>query len=301
MLNLIPGTIAILLLLSSGCKSTDDEHVSPSGYTLGKPDFSNILPDTLHEISGLTVIDSNTVACVQDENGIVFLYDIANSEIKNQFDFGADGDYEEITRVGQTIYILRSDGVLFEIQDFGTKDPKVDSIFTGIKARNNEGLCYDPDNHRLLIASKGKIGKGREFKNMRAVYSFDLQTRTLAERLLYEIDLPTVKQFAIENNISLPDISSKKKKKKKEDGPNIKFNTSAVSIHPITKKIFILSADDKLLFIYGREGNLEHIESLDPLLFNKAEGMAFLENGDLFITNEGQDKKPTLLRFSYKK
>src|SRR5690606_11819055 len=108
------------------------------------------------------VVDSNTVACIQDENGILFLYDIVNHEIKEQFTFGPDGDYEGIARVDQTIYVLRSDGMLFEIRDFNSEAPEVDSISTGIEAKNNEGLCYDEANHRLLIASKGKIGKGRE-------------------------------------------------------------------------------------------------------------------------------------------
>jgi hypothetical protein len=30
-------------------------------------------------------------------------------------------------------------------------------------------------------------------------------------------------------------------------------------------------------------------------MFNKAEGIAFFENGDMLITNEGQDNKPTFL------
>jgi len=40
---------------------------------------------------------------------------------------------------------------------------------------------------------------------------------------------------------------------------------------------------------------------LDPRVFNKAEGITFMENGDMLITNEGQDHRPTLLRFNYQK
>lgn len=39
------------------------------------------------------------------------------------------------------------------------------------------------------------------------------------------------------------------------------------------------------------KGNLEYIEQLDPIMFNKAEGITFYDNGDMLITNEGQDKK----------
>lgn len=40
-------------------------------------------------------------------------------------------------------------------------------------------------------------------------------------------------------------------------------------------------------------------ELLNPLVFNKPEGITFFENGDMMISNEGQHKKPTLLRFNY--
>jgi hypothetical protein len=48
------------------------------------------------------------------------------------------------------------------------------------------------------------------------------------------------------------------------------------------------------------DGSIEHIELLDPTMFNKAEGITFYDNGDMLITNEGQDKKPTLLYFKYR-
>jgi hypothetical protein len=48
-------------------------------------------------------------------------------------------------------------------------------------------------------------------------------------------------------------------------------------------------------------GEIENIERLNPSLFSNAEGIAFFENGDMLITNEGQNKSATLLRFNYKK
>src|SRR5690349_937816 len=83
-----------------------------TGYDLNKPKSTFILPDTLREISGITRIDDNTIACIQDENGILFIYDITKNSIKEQYKFNIDGDYEGITRVNNSIYILQSDGVL---------------------------------------------------------------------------------------------------------------------------------------------------------------------------------------------
>ncbi|MBP9220737.1 MAG: hypothetical protein KBF42_05095, partial [Chitinophagales bacterium] len=152
-------------------------------------------------------------------------------------------------------------------------------------------------NNRLLIACKGKIGKGPEFKDKRVIYGFDLSTKKLSEEPVYEFNLQVIKQFALEEKVDLP---TRTKKKGQITEPIIKFAISAIGIHPITSQLYVLSATDHLIFMFNSLGEIEHIEQLDPEMFNKAEGITFFENGDMLITNEGQDKKPSLLRFNYK-
>jgi hypothetical protein len=43
------------------------------------------------------------------------------------------------------------------------------------------------------------------------------------------------------------------------------------------------------MLFFSADWTLEHLELLNPALFNQAEGLAFYENG-LLINNEGQDK-----------
>lgn len=299
MLNLISNIPTVLTLFLLGCGATFTNNEKITGYNLSAPEKTLILPDTLREVSGLTNIDSSTFACIQDENGILFIYDAINNQLKKQYTFNIDGDYEGITRVDQTIYVLRSDGTLFEILNYTSDNFKLTSYATGIPANNNEGLCYDKDNNRLLVACKGKIGKGPEFKDKRVIYGFDLQTKTLTKEPVFDFDLQVIKQFAIKNKLNLP-TKTRKKKGEPTTEPFIKFGTSAICIHPLTKKLFLLSASDHLLFIFSMNGDIEHIEQLNPTMYNKAEGITFYENGDMLITNEGQDKKPTLLYFKYR-
>lgn len=266
-------------------------------YNLAAPDAKVALPAILHEISGITSMDDATVACVQDENGIIFMYDLKKKQISRQYTFHIDGDYEEITRVGSTLYILRSDGTLFEVLNYASKKFKVNSYFTGIPSPNNEGLCYDEKNNRLLIATKGKIAKGPEFKDKRYIYTFDLSVKKLQYTPLFELDVAEIKLFAEKAQIGLP---KKTNKKGEVTGTVLKFRPSAIAIHPITKKLYLLSAADHTLFIFSDSGAIEQIEQLNPVLFNKSEGLTFFPNGDMIITNEGQDKKPTLLRFNYR-
>lgn len=288
-----------LLSFIGGCSNTAViNNKKITGYDLIHPDQTHILPDTLREISGITIIDSTTVACIQDENGFLFIYDISKNTIKNQYAFNMDGDYEGIARVQNAIYILRSDGVLFEISDYTTKDFIVHSYQTGIPASNNEGLCYDADNNRLLIACKSNIRKGAGYKDKRAIYSFDILSKKLSEEPTFDFNLSDIQAFVKARNLSFPE---KAKKKRKLSEPAVKFRPSAIGIHPISKKLYLLSASDHCFFIFNRNGELEHVERLNPVLFNKAEGITFFPNGNMIITNEARDKKPTLLQFNYHK
>ncbi len=266
------------------------------GYNFNKPSISVVLPEILHEVSGLTIIDSSTIACIQDESGTLFLYDLEGRKIKKQYPLLSDGDYEGITHVNNTIYILRSDGMLFEVTDYQGK-PKIQNHLTGIPATNNEGLCYDRDNNRLLIACKSQTGSGAAFKNKREVYAFDLLAKKTILSPVFVFDVNEIKSFAEENHINLP---TKLKKKGQSLENVLKFRTSEIAIHPITKKLYLLSAADHMLFIFNMEGKIEHIENLNAAMFNKAEGISFFENGDMLISNEGQMGVPTLLRFNYK-
>jgi len=279
--------LAFIAFLILECNSRNLNNETFAGYGLARPDTILILPDILHEISGLTIIDDSTVACIQDEHGIVIIYDISKNEIKNQLNFGINGDYEDIARVGKTLFILRSDGVLFEISDFEIENFNLVFFETGIPAKDNEGLCYDKDNNRLLIACKSK----------RSIYSFDLSTKTLSAEPAFTFDVDALIKFAHKNNIKL---KTRKTKKDLFPEPILKFRTSAICINPITKKLFLISAEDHLLFIFNIDGRIEHIEKLPHKIFIQPEGLTFTNNGDMLISNEGKDKSPTIVRFDYK-
>lgn len=266
------------------------------GYDFSKPAWKDVLPESLHEISGLAIIDSNTIACIQDENGILFFYDTKLHKIKREITFGLNGDYEGITLVEKSLFILRSDGVLFEIKNFKSEKFSVKTYASQVPSINNEGLCYDASNDRLLIGAKGRINKDALYKDQRFIYAFDLKTKTLNKKPVFQLNINDI-------NISakLDGFNFTKRKDKKGNTLEIalKLNTSEIAIHPVTKQLYVLSATDHCLFIFNMNSNLEKITPLNPILFNKAEGLSFFQNGDLIVSNEGQAHEPTLLRFNY--
>jgi uncharacterized protein YjiK len=288
---------AVIFSILSGCQTGHSGPDKVTGYDFTSPDRTVILPAILHEISGLTFIDSTTVACIQDEKGILFIYDLASDEIQRQVTFFSKGDYEGITRVGDTIFVLKSDGILYEIADYKSDSITVLVCPTGISAKDNEGLCYDKYKNRLLIAPKENPLKGPGSKDRRIIYDFSLITMKLTDEPAYSFNIETLKEFAASNRIYLP---LKNKKKGLSTKPVLKFRPSGISIHPLTKDIYLLSSEDYMLFVFNYEGGIKNIFLLNPLLFRQPEGITFLENGDLLISNEGQSKSPaTLLRFNY--
>jgi uncharacterized protein YjiK len=273
------------------------ETVTGIGYKLSAPDRVYFLPEALQEISGLTEIDSSKIACIQDENEIVFIYDLSTGKIISRIDCGYSGDYEGIARVDSTLYILRSDGVLIEIKNFKS-DKFIRSTYpTGIAWKDNEGLCYNPSNNNLLIAPKEIPHKGSEDKDKRFIYGFSLASKALIQEPVFTIDLSAIENFASENHIKVP---MHDKKKSKKNDPDIEFRISAIEIHPITGRLFLLSSVDKLLFVMNTDNEIEYMQRLKSGLFDQPEGITFMKNGDMYISNEGKKNSPTLVRFNYR-
>jgi uncharacterized protein YjiK len=284
----------ILLFSIASCSTPTSSSHSISGYNFDEVDSQIKLPPTLHEISGITPLDSVNFACVQDELGIVFLFNSKSGKITGELPFYYEGDYEGIAKTKNALFILRSDGVLYETMLRSDSAEVVNIYETAIPASNNEGLCFDEKNNRLLIACKSKVGKGKEYKDLRFIYAFDLDTRQLSEEPVFQFDVAELKEFVIDQGIEL-----ETKKKKKSQDFVLKFRPSAIGIHPINGRLFLLTAMDHMLFIFDESGKAEYAIKLDSDKFNKSEGIAFFENGDLLITNEGQYKKPSIIRLNY--
>lgn len=271
-----------------GIHSTDTRKVNPVGYDLSNPDQTIILPPILLEISGITVIDSTSVACVQDENGMLFIFDMAKNEISDQFIFNYPGDYEGVARVASSYYVLRSDGTLFE-----TRNDKPSAFTQQIVSpvgppANYEGLCYDHRNHRLLIVPKSNPERGPGDEKKHPVYGLELQSGKNSGEKVLEFDLPAITRHAAENNIKIPD-----------EAKVISLRASDIGIHPLTNMLYVISAVNRMLFIFDEDGTVNYIEELNPDLFNMPEGIAFHDNGDVLISNEARTNPPTILLFKY--
>ena len=265
-------------------------------YALAAPDLHVALPARLAEVSGVTALSDTEVACVQDEDGVVFVFDLARRRVTRQMPFGPPGDYEDIARMGSRLFVLRSDGALFDIQGLaGTPPVKVRVL--RLPTADNEGLCLDERHRRLLIAPKSRLGKGRTFKDTRAVFAFDLERAALQPEPVIVLSVDALRAFAERQGRQAPDRPQKGGGKPR---PVLRFMPSALAVHPVTSEIFVVSAIDRVLATFDMTGGVTGYAALDPGLFRQPEGLTFLANGDLVITNEAAGGRPTLLLFKQK-
>lgn len=258
-------------------------------YDFATPSKTISLPSVLREISDISTINNNLIACVQDEKGILFKYNLKKNVIASQDSFYLDGDYEGIARVNSDIFVLRGDGVILEIKNGVKGKWEVQLHQTNIPATNNEGLCYDAANNYLLIACKSRNLNDTNARDKRMIYAFDLTTKKLLPEPVFEINIPHIKKYISEKYSMANGITDA-----------IKFKPSAIAIHPISKKLYLLSASGYLLCVFNK-GVFESAERLNPVIFNKAEGICFLKNGDMLISNEGQLGNGTLVLMKYKR
>jgi len=135
------------------------------------------------------------------------------------------------------------------------------------------GWEYDPETDALLLACKESAGKG--YRGFKAVYAISLKTMTLHEDpwLL----------------ISLKEIEKKSGKGK--------FNPSGIAIHPVSKTIFIISADRESIIEMSRNGKLLSQRELPRKINSQHEGIAFAPDLSLMICNDGQGRTGTLVRY----
>lgn len=268
------------------------------GYNLTEPEQRLKLSKKLEEISGLSLsLDGTTLIGIEDENGKIYLIDKSNGEIKEDFTFWKDGDYEGVEVVGSDIYVLKSSGTLYRVMNAGSKDQKVEKYNGFLNPDNDvEGLAYDPINHRLLLACKGKAGNGEPFRAKKSIYAFDLATLTLQPNPAFVISLDDIHDYlstapAIRKLDKLAEMF--------KPGSELTFAPSGVAIHPITGEIYVLSSVGKVLMIISANGKLLHIEKLRKEVHSQPEGLCFEPDGTLYIANEGKGGRGEILRFGY--
>ena len=263
-------------------------------FDLSHPTRRYPLPAELLEISGITDVDANTIACLHDEAATLYFIDLISGSIVDRLTFGVPGDYEGLTRVGELYFALRSDGLINRLRLRDGAIELLDTFRLAIPNQNIEGLGYDEALDRVLVSPKDFAKGDKATRDERVIHAFDPVTGKMATEPALRFSVSGIIAQAQAMGVELP-------VRKTDNGrelPALKLRLSSVAVHPGTDHYYLLSAVDHVLLVLDRNARLVSLHVLDPLTFPKPEGITFLPGGDMLISNEGKGGQPDLLRFN---
>lgn len=268
----------LLLLALTGCKQKKKIIKSPPHY-----DFSKVIEGKLDlklkEISGLAWdADRDEFLAHYDEAGKLFVLDKGTYDILEEYPFGAKGDYEDIAIYKGVPYVLRSDGIITKIirDSAGVRGVEAGKLSIS-GGKDFETMYADTARKALILICKNC---SMDSKSEVSAFAFYPDSIGFDNNPVYRINADTIKKMS-------PHKTSK-------------FQPSAAAIHPILKKLFIISSAASQLVIADLDGHPEGVYQLGEKLFPQPEGLTFKKDGTMYISNEGVTSKGTILKFSYK-
>jgi uncharacterized protein YjiK len=240
----------------------------PEATGQGHDDFKQWkLPKRLREISGLALTADERLLAVADEKAVVYELDFKEGKIVKSFALGnpvVRADFEGIAVLGDTIWLMTSDGMLFAAEEGPDgRAVRYQNYDTGHGDYCElEGLAQDPSAGTLILACKDTGSKKRELK-------------------LFEW---TASKDGIEHvrDISLPESAITGKIDKK------RINPSGIAIDPRSGERVLVAARQDALVRLKPNGTLsEAIILAKKGRHRQAEGIEMTQDGRMLIADEG--------------
>jgi uncharacterized protein YjiK len=233
---------------------------SPIGYNLNKP-YLVKLPLELDEISGISYYEKDSsIFAISDDRGALFKIKPNIKIGKWKFSHGAD--FEEMTRIDSTFYILQSNGDIFKTNFEGVKSDV--KIFNFPYNKNNEfeTIYYDSTKRKLVLICKDCES---DKKKTLTTYTFNPDSTTFSDSS-FSINIKQIAELL--------------------DEKSLKFKPSAAAINPVDNLLYIISSVNKLLVVTDINGEVKSAFKINPVTFKQPEGITFSPSGDMIISNE---------------
>jgi hypothetical protein len=280
----ITGLICALFAMLVAYACTEKKTYStPPGYDLNNPLKDN-MPDVLNEVSGITFYKGNpdTLYAEQDEEGKVFHFKPGEKEVSHTR-FAKGGDYEDIAILGEQVVVLKSNGALFIFPFSQVRTHEATNVVEVkdlLPKGEYESMYADEKTGQLYILCKNcKDDKSKATSG----YIFKLAANGV---------VTPAGQFSIATEAIAAQVDKKK----------FEFRPSALAKNPKTDEWFIVASINKLLVVTDDTFKVKGIYPLNPSFFLQPEGIAFDNQGNLYISNEGDEITPgNVHKFTFKK
>lgn len=264
--------LALCLLACN--EPTHTQPLNMPGY-----DWSALQKVTLHynlnEISAIRY-DAKTgkFITVNDEQGILYLLNGKDHSIASSVKFGKAGDYEGLEIVGNTTYVLESNGDLTKVTGSTTLKITTYDFDEGKKIEFESMLLNDKDQWLMLVSKYSAHDKKESATH---IYAFDLRSDSYIKGAVRKIPWQQV-------NDKLP------------NGEQVKtLHPSAIAQHPTTGDIYMVASIEKVIVIFDKDWQVKYAARLDRKMFKQPEGITFDSEGNMYIANEARGGKPNII------
>jgi uncharacterized protein YjiK len=250
-----------------------------SSHSTATPLAKWVVAPELREISGLTLLPDGSLLAHDDEIAKIYKIDPKAGMILESFtlDQVPHGDFEAIATAGSDIYLLESHGNLFKFRAGADGQVVPYTVLnTGLGHQCEfEGMAYEPDSSRLLLACKKVASKS--LKDQLVIFQVPLpftDVSRITMRAIPEADVIGAHGWK-------------------------KFEPSDMAIDPTTKNWVILASIQKALAVVTPGGTVVRSEPL-PGDHPQAEGLAITNDNILIISDEATTKPAVITLYRWR-
>jgi len=259
-------TVCSLLLFCACAPPASSIHANIEGYDLDHPVRVN-LPTVLNEISGLWYYPKDkSLFAIIDETGYLYKVNPRKPDSIFRWKFAGYGDFEDLVLVGNTFFILESNGTIYATSIPNNENIQTVKYSPPEKGNEYESLYYDETAGMLILICKDCK---QDSKKSLSTLGFNVTTRQF------------VPAPFIMNASDIAGIVGEDK---------IKFKPSAATLNPFNGQLMMISAINGLLVTASRTGEIIQAYPLNKKLYKQPEGIAIGADRTLYISNEWNKK-----------
>jgi uncharacterized protein YjiK len=243
----------------------DQARSQPDTGLWGAPLARWILPQTLNEISGLALSPDGRLFTHPDERGIVSEIDYRRGIVLKQFLLGRRGiqaDFEGIAIAGDRMFLLSSNGKLYEFKE-GANGASVEFSQHDLELGKEcefEGLGFDQAINSLVLVCK-HVGI-KDLKDHLVIYRWSLSENP-GQRL---------------SRIATPVSALMQQQGWKE------FRPTSLDVDPLTGN-YVITTAERALIVANPEGAILETRLL-PDTHDQPEGVAITRDSMIIISDE---------------
>ena len=222
------------------------------------------LPKKLREVSGIAVVDNESLLIHQDESATVYRFDVDTQVVTPLFQLDEpvlNRDIEGIALLQSDVYLIDSTSEIYKvpnglnrsgvIKDYVVFNPGLEDVC------EIEGLAEDLVKGSLVLACKEMYARGADYIS---IYRFTPETSQTVP--LFDIPFASIGQ-----------------------------RIHATAITTGLDHYFVLFGKEKILAKFTEEGSFAGLRKLKKKLHRQPEGLGLLEDGRLVLADEGERGK----------